>query len=205
LPMQAVVHDTPPAYTSPWVLPGRYTVKLSVNGQTYTQPLVIRMDPRVKTPLAGLGEQYRISKQLYDGMVETSTMLSQMQGLKDQIHQRKSQTAQAAAGEALDAFEKQLEALEGQQQNRLAALRGGASPRASVTLVRFQLAGLLNMVQQADVAPTAAQIAAAGQLGESLAKLAARWNTLKTAGLARLNAALQAVHLAPVTVPASRM
>jgi hypothetical protein len=30
------------------VLPGIYTVKLSVGGKTYTQPLVVKMDPRTK-------------------------------------------------------------------------------------------------------------------------------------------------------------
>src|SRR4029079_12792997 len=30
------------------VLPGTYSVKLTVGGQSYTQPLVIKMDPRVK-------------------------------------------------------------------------------------------------------------------------------------------------------------
>jgi photosystem II stability/assembly factor-like uncharacterized protein len=30
------------------VLPGRYTVKLTVGGKSYTQPLVLKMDPRVK-------------------------------------------------------------------------------------------------------------------------------------------------------------
>ena len=33
---------------TPLSLPGRYTVKLTVNGKSYTQPLVVRMDPRAK-------------------------------------------------------------------------------------------------------------------------------------------------------------
>jgi len=33
---------------APMVLPGTYTVKLSVAGKTYTQPLVVKMDPRTK-------------------------------------------------------------------------------------------------------------------------------------------------------------
>lgn len=32
----------------PMVLPGNYTVKLSVGGKIYTQPLVVKMDPRTK-------------------------------------------------------------------------------------------------------------------------------------------------------------
>jgi len=29
-------------------LPGRYTVKLTVGGKSYTQPLTLKMDPRMK-------------------------------------------------------------------------------------------------------------------------------------------------------------
>ncbi len=32
----------------PMVLPGTYTVKLTVNGQSYTQPLIVKLDPRAK-------------------------------------------------------------------------------------------------------------------------------------------------------------
>ncbi len=34
---------------APWAPPGNYTVRLKVDGQTYTQPLTVRLDPRVKT------------------------------------------------------------------------------------------------------------------------------------------------------------
>ena len=158
--ISAVVHDTPPGYTSPWVLAGHYTVKLIVDGKTYTQPMTIRMDPRVKTPVAGIDEQYKVSMELYDGMVETSAMLSQIHGLKDQINQRKAQTPKAAAGDALDAFEKQLEALEGQREGLFALFRGTGNVPESLMLVRFQLSSLLGMGQQADAAPTAPQAGA---------------------------------------------
>src|SRR6185503_13565032 len=32
----------------PTVLPGNYTVRLTVGGQSYTQPLVVKPDPRMK-------------------------------------------------------------------------------------------------------------------------------------------------------------
>src|SRR5207244_658017 len=53
-PIAAVPHDTPPQPTGPWALPGRYTVVLTANGKSYSEPLTIDMDPRVKAPLAGL-------------------------------------------------------------------------------------------------------------------------------------------------------
>src|SRR6185295_19595374 len=50
LPISAVPFNTVPSPTTPWVAPGVYTVKLTVNGQSYTQPLVVKVDPRVRTP-----------------------------------------------------------------------------------------------------------------------------------------------------------
>ena len=68
-PIAAVPHNTAPAPTSLWVMPGQYTVVLTAGGKTYTQPLTIKMDPRVKTPLAGLREQFTESMQLYEPLL----------------------------------------------------------------------------------------------------------------------------------------
>ncbi len=68
-PMQAIYHDTPLAPSSPWAMPGNYTVKLTANGRSYTEPLAIKMDPRVHTSTADLLQQFTISKQLYDDTI----------------------------------------------------------------------------------------------------------------------------------------
>jgi photosystem II stability/assembly factor-like uncharacterized protein len=41
----------------PQVLPGTYEVRLIANGQTYTQPLTVRLDPRSKASAADLADQ----------------------------------------------------------------------------------------------------------------------------------------------------
>ena len=68
-PIAAVVHNTAPEATSPWAMPGNYTVVLTVNGKSYRQPLTLKMDPRVKASQADLAEQFRLSKQVYDEWV----------------------------------------------------------------------------------------------------------------------------------------
>ena len=47
-------------------------------GQRYEQPLTVKMDPRVKTPLPGLQQQFALSKQMYDGIAEVATMLAEI-------------------------------------------------------------------------------------------------------------------------------
>jgi photosystem II stability/assembly factor-like uncharacterized protein len=84
LPIAAVAHDTVPAPNAPWVPPGTYTVKLTVDGKSYEQPLTVKMDPRVKTPPLGLTQQFTLSKQMYDGMIDVQRALDEIRTAKNQ-------------------------------------------------------------------------------------------------------------------------
>lgn len=66
-PMTAVIHNTAPEPTAPWVMPGKYTIRLKTNNTVYDQVLTIKMDPRVKTPLAQLQRQHDLSMICYEG------------------------------------------------------------------------------------------------------------------------------------------
>ena len=74
-PIAATPHDTAPEPKGPWVLPGTYTVKLTANGRSYTQLLTVRMDPRVKTGVLGLQQQFALSKRLYDALLKIDERL----------------------------------------------------------------------------------------------------------------------------------
>jgi len=67
-PIAAVPYNTPVTPFGSWVLPGRYLVRLTANGDTYTQPLTVKMDPRVQTPAAELQRQFLLSRKL-DGLL----------------------------------------------------------------------------------------------------------------------------------------
>jgi len=66
-PMTAIIHNTPPDATSPWVMPGTYTIRLTVNGETKEQPMTITMDPRVKTSTTQWQRQHDLSMICYEG------------------------------------------------------------------------------------------------------------------------------------------
>ena len=65
-PIAAVYHNTAPGLTSPWVMPETYTIKLTVNTKSYTQPLTVKMDPRVKTTTKNLQLQHDLSVLCYN-------------------------------------------------------------------------------------------------------------------------------------------
>jgi hypothetical protein len=63
-PIAAIRGDTARVPYGSWVPPGRYTVRLSVDGQALTAPLDVRMDPRVKASPADIRRQYTLSRRL---------------------------------------------------------------------------------------------------------------------------------------------
>jgi photosystem II stability/assembly factor-like uncharacterized protein len=63
-PISATPGRTPPEPEGPLVLPGRYTVALTVNGTTRTRELLVAMDPRVKATRADLEAQFAAARRL---------------------------------------------------------------------------------------------------------------------------------------------
>ncbi len=80
-PIAATYRQTAPDPTSPWVMPGTYTVTLTVNGKAYSQPLVVTMDPRIKTASAALKQQHDLSLAAYEGRKQVLAMQQEAQSL----------------------------------------------------------------------------------------------------------------------------
>jgi len=204
--MQAIVHDTPPSITSIWVMPGRYTVKLTAGGKSYTQPLTVKMDPRVRTPLAGLQQQSNLSKNLYDDIVKTSKVVEQIRAMRAQLGPLREKAGPGATADAIAAFDQKLVALGGATGGGgrggvpsgpgRGAVAGGPDTLASVT---SSLTQLMRLLESADVTPSTQAVAAAADRRAALAKLLERWNALKSGDLADLNARLKQANLQAVT------
>ena len=64
LPISAVPHDTPRVPEGVLVVPGRYTLRLDVDGRTFERPLVVAMDPRVTISRAALEQQHRLGREV---------------------------------------------------------------------------------------------------------------------------------------------
>jgi hypothetical protein len=67
-PIAAVYRNTARRPEGVWAHPGQYTVRLTVDGKSLTQPLRLKMDPRVKTTPAALLQQFTLSKRLSDAI-----------------------------------------------------------------------------------------------------------------------------------------
>ena len=187
-PMTAILNDTPSQPVGTTVLPGEYKVKLTANGKSYTQPLTIKMDPRVTTPMAGLAKMYEVSLQSYEGIAKIRNAQTEIKNLREQL---KSLPATDTA-----AIEKKLTELTGRSSGIDAF--GGSSREPGFAGLSFNFLGLMNLVEGADVAPTTQAIAAASELQKSLNALLARWEEIKTKDVKTLNDELRKAGLPAV-------
>ncbi|MGE5357635.1 MAG: WD40/YVTN/BNR-like repeat-containing protein, partial [Bacteroidales bacterium] len=77
----AVPHRTYPSVNAPWAPAGSYTVRLTVDGKSYTQPLTLRLDPRVNTPPVALAQLASLTREMYDGARSVRAVYSQARAL----------------------------------------------------------------------------------------------------------------------------
>ena len=77
LPISATPYNTKCEPEGPWVMPGVYTARLTVDGAVQSQTFSVRMDPRVKTPAAALKQQHDLSVALYDAMLEAQRLAAE--------------------------------------------------------------------------------------------------------------------------------
>jgi hypothetical protein len=187
LPMGAIGHNTIAAPTTPWVNPGAFTIKLTVNGKSYTQPIVVKADPRVKTSALSMQQVYSLSKAMYYGALDIQADARQARGLHEQIAARQAQ-ANGEIAEALAALDKKVQTLI------------GAPPAGPDTLTGASggLAGVMNILQGADVPPTAVQLKAIAAARTAAAQSMAKWAAIKLGDLAVLNKRLREAGLAPM-------
>jgi hypothetical protein len=84
----------------PSVLPGRYTVVVRVAGQTLTQPLEVRADPRIPFDVAAARAQLQAALRLRDMVSAEDRMLNGLHNLRTQLANLDSAVRQSASGSA---------------------------------------------------------------------------------------------------------
>ncbi len=202
-PISAIPHDTPAEPLGPRAL-GQYTVRLTANGQTLTQPLVVKPDPRVTTPVEGLRKQQEVEVAIADALQRVADAQQQIRSLRSQINQAREKAGSAA--EQLTAFDGKLRALEGGGGGRFgggggpgAASQAGAPP--SLSAISGALSGVYGAIDSADAEPTEQALGALADATADLAAASQRWQQLKTNELAAINAALKAAGASELRLP----
>ena len=192
-PISAIYMDTPRYPLGSSVLPGQYTLKLTVAGKTYTRTLDVAMDPRVKTTRAGLEQQFALSQQAAEGMGATFDALEALGKLRAQLKALRARTGLAPAlAESLAALDAKAAALE--------TGSGPAPAQTNLSQLHTRLASLLEVLQQSDAAPTTQAVAASADFQRQLRELMNAWQQLKTKDVEAVNAQLRSAGLPTLTL-----
>ena len=70
--------DTPAEPEGPLVPPGTYSVRLTAGAATRTQPLLVKMDPRVQVPAGAMEKQYALAREAAAAMGRAATAVAEL-------------------------------------------------------------------------------------------------------------------------------
>jgi hypothetical protein len=215
-PISAVPGDTPRSPEGPMAIPGEYTVRLTVNGHSFSEPLAVKMDPRVKSSEKELELAFEKQQLLAGMMTQNTEAVSQARALREQLQKLTGKAAVATVGRATSAGEKisgpLADAVSAFDKKLTAILGGGgpggfaAAPSPSPTLSRTAgtIGALYGEIDRADRAPTAAQLAAI-DAAESDSKATLKlWQDFQSGDLPALNRQLKSAGLAELQPASSR-
>ena len=102
--------------------PGTYTVRLTVDGKSYTQPITVKMDPRVKETL-GVQQIYTLTTQAENAAMTADAALKEAHAAAEKLR-AKTQSA------ANDALIKEIEAIAPSTANAPGPVRAAAEASA---------------------------------------------------------------------------
>ncbi len=183
-PISAIYHDTPRYPLGAAVLLGHYKVVLTVAGKSYTQPLEIRMDPRVKTSPEELRRQFELDRKIAAALHQDYEALQQVRGLSAKLESFAS---------APDAIKKAAAEL----KEKAATLGGGEAgfgarplntPQGrSLSRLNSAFSTIVSGLDNADAAPTTQQVAAFGELDKALEEQLVAWGQIKSKDIPELN------------------
>ena len=173
-PIGAIMTNTAPNVSAPWVLPGGFVVKLTVDGQTFSQTFNIKMDPRVKTTFEDLQLQQNISLDCYKMRKEIIEIQHQMRNYLNKIHSILA-TSQGSEADILRESESKVIAF----QNLKSDASLGISPAASLASLNNDLSYIFDILEESDRPATSQVIEAFNQSKKQFDYFNVKWKVLQ--------------------------
>ena len=188
-PISAVPGRTPLTPQGPLVLPGTYKVRLTVDGRSETQPLTVKMDPRIHTSPADLETLHTAEV----AMCATLDSVSKADLAAHSVLEQMTAPGNAAVASQLasytDALKKLLQGARGEQAGTAAPETAQHQPGLDeVTGAAGQLYGEFD---QSDEPATQALLTAAAQVEKEGEEVVLAWQDFATKQLPAINDVLQ--------------
>ncbi|HEY8715189.1 MAG TPA: hypothetical protein VIM00_07390 [Candidatus Acidoferrum sp.] len=189
-PISAIYRNTPELPLGAIALPGRYTVKLTVDGTTITQPLTVQMDPRIKSTAAELREQFAMETGAVRGMNESYKLLVQVRSVREQLAEAGKKATPGALADSIAAADKKIAALEGATQSAFYGVPASGKQPENFSSLNQHFGALLAVADSSDSTPTSQAQAVYKELRNSLQDLERQWSSIRNQDLAEINKSL---------------
>ncbi|HSP63663.1 MAG TPA: hypothetical protein VLQ90_11820, partial [Pyrinomonadaceae bacterium] len=164
-----------------------------------SQPMVVQMDPRLKTPMAELAEQFRLSKQLYDQWLALASITENVRAIRARLTDLRARAPEGEVKTNLDALSGKLQALAGDGGPGRGGPGGaggaGVANRLTVGSATTRVTTLFNLVEEIDAAPTPQAAAAVPDVLKDSQSLQESWQTIVSQDLPALNEKLRSAGL----------
>jgi len=184
----------------PLAAPGTYQVRLTVDGQTETQPFAVRREPRLLKDVTDqdLREEFDLAIKVRDKASQANEAVLLVRGIKAQIEQRKSKldAKSAAVAKALDEFAAALSAIEGEIYQ--VKLQSSQDPLNFPIKLNNKIAALQGVIESADVRPTEQAYSVFRTLSNGLDEQLGKLDTRVKGQMPPVNQLLQRLKIDPI-------
>jgi hypothetical protein len=192
----------------PLALPGAYTLRLEVDGQSLTTPVEVRLDPRVTVSPADLEEQLAFALGLRQDLARLAGIVHDLRSVREQVQVRaaplRGVTAAAPLVAAADALAGRCDALEERLHNPKAEVTYDILARPGGAQLYSRLAPLYSWSHEGDGRPTQGMRAVYAELKAVLDALAEEWKAILEADVPAFNAKARELFPDPVVLPLTK-
>jgi photosystem II stability/assembly factor-like uncharacterized protein len=181
--------------SGPKVVPGTYTVRLTVNGQSQTQLLKVVMDPRSPATPQTLLQQLELAQQMFAGTLEARRALAEIGSVQKQLADFEQKL-----GEQNSTLKSALANAQLKIGNIVSNKQVGAEQPRGLQESYTNLASALRVAEAGDRAVPSQAIALYKESSQSVNAGIAEWTKFKQAELPKLNQELRKGSLAPIAI-----
>jgi hypothetical protein len=203
-PSLPALADGSPYADGPWAPPGRYTIELTVDGQTYRQPLTVAPDPRVSLAPGEYARQFAFARTVESAQARLASPQAQAKQLHAAVIAARAAPHADTVDAALDAFDTDVVRISGLVDVRNPGNAGLLPPKSTHTFAFLSqaLGKLAHAADDADAAPSADARAGYTTLTALLDATLADWQQLLATGLPALNQQLRGAGVAELSLAA---
>jgi hypothetical protein len=188
----------------PLAVPGKYQVRLTVNGKIATAPFELKIDPRVTTSQADLEKQFKLEMDVREQLNRVYDAVNQIQDVREQLDGLKKRLVPGDSAKSLFDGASTLDAKLIAVRDPLINFKISASEDslayapgidAKLAFLSMAVAGF------ADSAPTEAQYQEFDKLKKQTDELLASWDQVKNADIANFQKLAAEQNIRSIYVP----